>query len=84
MTELIESAQADEMRYYISAEGVYLGAANGDNPYPGGQPIFPPPEYGDQVWLFSDSAPYWSESPSVAATRENSWRDEQMPKAEQT
>ena len=82
-TKLIERSQEDEMLYYIDANGNYLGAANGDNPY-GGEPVFPPPEYGDQVWLFSDAAPYWSESPSLAATRENSWRDEQMPKAEQT
>ncbi|PJK33050.1 hypothetical protein CWC48_26550 [Pseudomonas sp. S10E 269] len=77
MSELIETFQNDEMFYYISADGRYLGAANGDNPY-GGEAIYPPPEYGDQIWLFSDSPPYWSESPSRLTSIEDAWREEQM------
>lgn len=68
-----------EMLYYINPEGKFLGAANGENPYGDDAiSISPAPAYGDQVWLFSDSEPYWTESPSLLIRIESQWRDEQM------
>lgn len=68
--------------HYVSIDGRYLGGYDdgalpessesinlGDNP----------PSYADQQWLF----PGWSESPSQVVSRENEWRDTEMPKAQQ-
>jgi hypothetical protein len=65
------------MRYYINSDGKYLGGWD-ENPPEGSIAVYPPPTIADQIWMFSDVEPFWSESPSQARTREGQWRDEQM------
>lgn len=62
------------MKYYVNPEGVYLYATDGDPPE-GGIAVEPPPEAGDQVWLF----PGWTESKAKFVAIENQWREVQMP-----
>lgn len=67
------------MNYYVdAATGKFLEGTDAEPPE-NGVAVDPAPEYADQIWLF----PGWSESPSQASSREQDWRDSEMPKAQQ-
>jgi len=78
--KFIEDLQGSELFHYVNADGVYLGGWNGQPPV--NSVKVPPPEWADQVWSFESST--WSESPSQLIATENTWREEQMPLAQQT
>lgn len=74
MTEEIFS---EEVRCYVDESGRYLFSANGPAPVEGIS-VFPPPENGDQTWLFSETAPFWSVSPSQLRRVEEEWRESEL------
>lgn len=66
------------MKYYIDEVGNFLGGWEADPPQ-GAIEVEYPPEWYDQVWRF----PGWSPSVMRAVAAETTWRDEQMPLAQQ-
>lgn len=66
------------MKYYIDGNGNFLGGWEIDPPEYSIEVEYPP-EWYDQVWLF----PGWAPSSMKAVAAENSWRDLEMPRAQQ-
>ena len=66
------------MKYYVDVNGQFLGGWDQDPPE-GAIEVESPPEYADQIWLYSG----WGPSASKAAQEESTWRDEQLPIAQQ-
>lgn len=66
------------MKYFIDAEGKYLGGWDDGQPE-GSLEVDLPPNDSDQPWLF----PGWGPSPGLICRAEEAWRNAEMPIAQE-